>query len=220
MSTGALPLASPADLPCSGCLSLDTLPSPSHTHTPEPQAAAGMPAELLFGAFDPLAVFLDGGHTSALPQAPTIPGVPSMPAMPPVPMPAVSLAGIGEGSSGELSLPGIGLGGPTTDSSGGMDCGTPSGGSGGTGLAMPAAPVTSAGAPRAKAGGKGGRKELSEDQKERIKAKNRRWVLGQAPSGWCWGRGQVGGGADGTGQAGSGLWQGPGAGGQQHLPQQ
>lgn len=217
MSTGALPLASPADLPCSGCLSLDNLSSPSHTHTPEPQAAAGMPAELLFGAFDPLAVFLDGGHTSALPQAPTIPGVPSMPAMPPVPMPAVSLAGIGEGSSGELSLPGIGLGGPATASSGGSG-GTPSGGSGGTGLAMPAAPVTSAGAPRTKAGGKGGRKELSEDQKERIKAKNRRWALGQAPGG-CWGRGQAGAGAASKGQAGSSMWQGPATGGQQHLPQ-
>lgn len=155
-------------------------PSPAESHdgvngsagapSVSPTGVAGMPAEFLFGAVDPLAVFLDSGAASVLPPVPTLPGVASLPAMPPVPLPASTLAGIGEGSSGELSPPAMGRGGAATDSSGAMGSGTTSGGSAGMLMGVAPAAATSAPAPR----GKGGKKELSEEQKERIKAKNRR----------------------------------------------
>lgn len=160
-----------------------------------------MPAEFLFGAVDPLAVFLDSGAASVLPPVPTLPGVASLPAMPPVPLPASTLAGIGEGSSGELSPPAMGRGGAATDSSGAMGSGTTSGGSAGMLMGVAPAAATSAPAPR----GKGGKKELSEEQKERIKAKNRRWVLGsRARPGWrrlCQGGRGPEGRAEGTRRA-------------------
>lgn len=145
-----------------------------------------MPAEYLFGAADPLAVFLDGGATRVMSADPAFPGVPSLPAMPPVPLPAAALAGIRDGSSVELSLPDMLPGAAATDSSGGSGSGgtgsgTASGGSGSMGT--PAAAATSPPALRGRAGGKGGRKELTEEQKERIKAKNRRWVLGAGRGG-------------------------------------
>jgi hypothetical protein len=70
--------------------------------------------------------------------------------------------------------------------SGGLDGMSGSGGGGATstGRDTSSAPAPAAPAPsKGRGGGGGGRKELSEEQKERIRAKNRRWV-GACASHW------------------------------------